>query len=421
MSNIICSLEDWDSIFDYHRPNGSSPTWYIKELKTLSIPLMWGPWNVLSEDGEMFTRGFFINAITPEHSRLIKYVPKAKLGTSPHIYIINVYTRTFFETNRSIGFSCISSEYLNDIRNGKCKILMFFIYEGYSGSDGNNDFEVIEEWRIKENLPVNSIYYVCGNLLSEKIVKEKNLGFKARGIHYFETWNKYHGGILNFNPVDNKNLFLSYNRQYRYHRIKLIIDLYENNLIDRGLISVNKIEDVPYDVSENTKRFLLEQTPIHIDSVQTLKYNLAINITTEDYEKTFVSLVTETMAEKNTLFFSEKIWKPIMVGHPFLLLGNLGSLRYLKSLGYKTFDRWFDESYDDEPEMEKRCIMIVNELNKYKTKSVDELKQIRYEMNEVCEYNYNHYKKLYKEKYGDTDESATIRDTLIEIWNEINV
>ena len=29
--------------------------------------------------------------------------------------------------------------------------------------------------------------------------------------------------------------------------------------------------------------------------------------------------------------------------------------------------------------------------------------------------------ELYKEKYGDTDESATIRDTLIEIWNEINV
>ena len=38
MEKIICSLEDWDSIFDYYRPNGSSKTWYIKESKKLAIP-----------------------------------------------------------------------------------------------------------------------------------------------------------------------------------------------------------------------------------------------------------------------------------------------------------------------------------------------------------------------------------------------
>ena len=37
MEKIICSLEEWDSIFDYYRPNGSSKTCYIKEYKKLNI------------------------------------------------------------------------------------------------------------------------------------------------------------------------------------------------------------------------------------------------------------------------------------------------------------------------------------------------------------------------------------------------
>ena len=55
----------------------------------------------------------------------------------------------------------------------------------------------------------------------------------------------------------------------------------------------------------------------------------------KDVRSTFISLVTESLTDRNTLFFSEKIWKPIMVGHPFLLLGSKHSLKYLKNLGYK--------------------------------------------------------------------------------------
>ena len=71
-------------------------------------------------------------------------------------------------------------------------------------------FEIIEEWRIKSNLPKNSIFYVCGNLLSEKIVIERNLGFGAKGVSHFEPWNKYKGSIISFEPTNEKYLFLSW-------------------------------------------------------------------------------------------------------------------------------------------------------------------------------------------------------------------
>jgi hypothetical protein len=421
MSKIICSLEDWDSILNYYRPNGSSKTWYIKELKQLRIPLMWGDWNVLTEDGEMFSDGHLRNQITPNHSNLIQYTPKENINGSKHIYIINVYTNQFFYSNKEIGFKCISKEFLDDIRKGNSKILMFFLYEGYSGMENNQDFEVIEKWRIDAGLPEYSVYYVCGNLLSEKIVENKNLKFKAKGIHYFEPWNKYNGDIVTFKPHTDKYLFLSYNRQYRHHRVRFIIDLIENNLIDKGLVSLNKIEhDLPYETTDEIKDFFKNTAPLMIDTMPELKYNLAINITVEDYERTFISVVTETMVDKDTLFFSEKIWKPIMVGHPFMVYGNKGSLSYLKSLGFRSYDKWIDESYDEEPDRDLRCKMIVNQLNKFNSLPISKLIEIREEMKDTCIYNYAHYKTYYREKYGDNDQSKTIRDVLLEMWSDLS-
>lgn len=420
MEKIICSLEDWDSIFDYYRPNGSSKTWYIKEAKKISIPHTWGEWNILTEKGEMFKTDFLKGQITPNLCNLIKYTPKEQIKDSSHIYIINIYTNHFFENNKEIGFKCISPEYLEDVRNKKSKILLLFLYEGYSGREDNNDFEIIELWRIESNLPENSIFYLCGNLLSENIVKERNLKFQAKGISYFEPWNKYRGEMVKFKPINDKYLFLSYNRQYRHQRIRFIIELFEKNLIYKGLISINKIQEIPFEVSNDVMEFFSNNTPIIIDTMPDLRYNLAVNITIEDFEQTFISIVTETLVDDGTLFFSEKIWKPIIVGHPFMIYGNQYSLKYLKSVGFKTFDKWIDENYDNEPDRDKRCKMIVNELEKFSLKSLDDLKKIREEMFEVCEFNFNHFKTYYFENYGEIDESKTIKEILSNIWNEIN-
>jgi len=421
MNKIICSLEDWDSVIDYYRPNGSSKSWYIKELKRLSRPLMWGEWNIYSEDGEMFNNDMFKGIITPNHCNLLEYVPKDNLENRPHLYIINVYSYSFFVDNFEIGFKCVSEQYLNDVRTGKSKIVLLFLYEGYSGSIGNYDLEIIERWRTELGLPENSIYYVCGNLIIEEITKKKELKFQSRSIHCFEPWNRYNEIIpVDFKPTDEKFLFLSYNRNPRKQRIIFLIDLLENNLFDRGLVSLNKfIHEPPEDCNMELYEYLNNRTPISFDDRYDLYYNLACNITKEDYERTFISLVTESLIDEDTLFFSEKIWKPIMVGHPFMLYGNKDSLKYLKDMGYQTYDKWIDESYDNETNYKIRSKMIVNELNKFNQKSIEDLQIIRKEMNEVCLHNQNQYKKLYKEKYGDVDVNNDLCKILNEIWQTI--
>lgn len=420
MDKIICSLEDWDSIIDYYRPNGSSKTWYIKELKKLSRPLMWGEWNVFSEQGEMFNNDMFRGIITPNYSKDIEYKSMVDVGDNKHLYIINIYSYSFFADNLELGFSCISPKYLEDVRTGKSKIVMLFLYEGYSGSKGNWDLEIIEKWRHDSNLPVNSIYYIHGNFLIEDVLKQKGLGFKGKPIHCFEPWNTYNEvEVVDFKPIDNQFLFLSYNRNPRPQRITFLLDVLEYKLFDRGLISLNNlIYPAPDDCNVDDFNYLKDNAPFIIDRRYDLDFNLACNITKEDYERTFISLLTESLADDDTLFLSEKIWKPIMVGHPFIVYGNQHMLRHLKQMGYQTFDKWIDESYDNEPERGRRSKMVVEQIKKFENYTIEELAQIRNEMKSVCEHNQKHYNKLYDEKYNEginLDLERIIKD----IWEEL--
>ncbi len=164
-------------------------------------------------------------------------------------------------------------------------------------------------------------------------------------------------------------------------------------------------------------------TPIEID--RTLDINWAVNIEIPDYKSTFISLVTETLIDTSILFMSEKIWKPIVTGHPFILLGNVNTLSYLKELGFKTFDKWIDESYDLEPDHHIKIDKVVNELNKFKNKSVQELVDIRKEMYEVCLFNRNKFVEIIKEKYdydghGWSNNKKPIEEILKKIWKKLN-
>jgi len=414
MDKIICSLEEWDSVINYHRPNGASKSWYLKELGKLNRPLMWGNWDLFNENGEFFSSDFFKGKIASNiYNTKIEYQTIDKIQESNHLYIINIYNVSFFYENLDIGFSCISEKYLNDVRNGKSKIVLMLLYEGTSGAKDNYDLEIINKWRRDSNLPTNSIYFCCGNLLCNQITIEKGLGITSIPMLDFETWNTYQGDIVDYTPVNQKNLYLNYNRNPRPHRVEFLSNLLNVDIFNRGLISIGKVID-------GDNEFLINNTPITIDDTYDLKFNMACSITKSDYEKTFISVVSETLVDEGTLFITEKTWKPIMVGHPFMILGNQGTLKYLKSIGYKTFSRWINEEYDDISDSPTRSIKIVEELEKLSKKSVEELVEIRKEMMEICKHNYENFNVRFKMKYGENNINGDISNMFDIIWNEIS-
>ena len=70
------------------------------------------------------------------------------------------------------------------------------------------------------------------------------------------------------------------------------------------------------------------------------------------YSRSKIELVTET--ETNFFFITEKTIKPIRAGIPFVIVGCRHYLKKLKQLGFKTFSPYIDESYDNEPDTNRR-------------------------------------------------------------------
>jgi len=101
-------------------------------------------------------------------------------------------------------------------------------------------------------------------------------------------------------------------------------------------------------------------------------------------------LVTETVATGRRHHLTEKTFKPIAMGMPFMIVGTQGSLRYLRSYGFRTFGDLWDESYDDEPDDHKRIEKIAQVL-----KMLDGLQEQRQDIfesaQEIIEHNWNHF------------------------------
>ena len=63
-------------------------------------------------------------------------------------------------------------------------------------------------------------------------------------------------------------------------------------------------------------------------------------------------------------FVSEKIFKPIKNGQPFVVVGPRGTLQCLRDLGYRTFDYAIDNSYDCEKNIAMRWFKAITSINK---------------------------------------------------------
>jgi hypothetical protein len=71
-----------------------------------------------------------------------------------------------------------------------------------------------------------------------------------------------------------------------------------------------------------------------------------VYIRAEPYIDTYFSLISETVFDYPYSLRSEKIYKPIAMGHPFVAVANRGFYRDLRNTGFQTFHTLIDESFD---------------------------------------------------------------------------
>ena len=108
----------------------------------------------------------------------------------------------------------------------------------------------------------------------------------------------------------------------------------------------------------------------------------------EPYRDTYFSVVTETVfGESPHSFRTEKIVKPLAMGHPWIAVANAGYYRDLRNLGFQTFSHVIDESFDqiDSPtDRAERIISVVKDLCQ------QDLASFLDSCYNVCKYNQQH-------------------------------
>jgi len=210
-------------------------------------------------------------------------------------------------------------------------------------------------------------------------------------------------------------VFISFNRlvtKDRSYRLYMVAKMMEKNLLDKGRVSLilkdNGMGTWQEELADPNSRLSSAAKSTVTQYISTLKDPLIIDMenppghssadaSCQDLcllKSVLWHVVGETVFYDEKLHLTEKIFKPIVARRPFILVGASGNLAYLKSYGFKTFDRWIDESYDLEPDPDKRIDMAMDQLDKLCSLSPNELVSMHREMEDILDHNFNHF-------YGD--------------------
>lgn len=281
-----------------------------------------------------------------------------------------------------IEFAHMPMHLMPMIRNGNGYILIDHSVEAFT-NDGHLH-SLHGYFGNIHRVPLNKIIYLTGTMNTEVLYDEYCRKYnipdlpqnRLKIISYPSSHQIFasNPNVINNEPDYDINrippkLFLMWNRRFRRHRIELALVLEKNNVVERSFVSFNSVDlERPTTTFETAidMRNLLARDPrlgLTEEIVQRFKNRLPLvldgetdvnkmcedyNRQTKDYYKdSLVSIVTETNWEQPEVTLTEKSFKPIKEKHPFIIAGVPGSLKALKKMGFRTFDEFWSEEYDD--------------------------------------------------------------------------
>jgi len=280
----------------------------------------------------------------------------------------------------------IPEEIKNDLRIGKCKLLIDGLSEGHPFSV--EWIERLHHLIDLASIPRNTIHYLTSNIKYGSDYhlefKESNNLININSVDYFElliweVYDKYFRYEVDYIRKRNKH-FMSLNRAERRHRTDLVDFLIDTKLIERGFVSYSP------------KELYLDTNFVDVEHLESESHDLMEDISGEEYYRdSYFNIVTETHFYENSLFLSEKIYKPIIYKQPFLVYSSPFSMKRLRTIGYKTFSSIIDESYDLEVDNNKRRKMIELEIERLCNLPLDELHNLYVSIKDILEYNFEYF------------------------------
>lgn len=298
--------------------------------------------------------------------------------------------------------------YPNDVRADELDMIEFISkscnieFEVYHNEANSKLFETVYKFPIK--------YY---DLFSVDHVFNRPKYNKSNDFEYklccFNRRHEIYRSCIAALLYKQDNILLTLNHRYT------LDSLMQNTIlpIDKFSLDIKtKIVDGYTDILTNNIELTWDSTyqpnefnNVFSDQLDYYNYNLD---TIPQIRNSFLSVITETTFCSPMPNIGEKTLNPISVYRPFILMAAPHTLKLLQDLGFKTFDRWWDESYDSILNHNKRFEAIYYLVETILEKDISELTQILTEMSEVLEHNQKNMLQLNKKMFeiNELDSSA---------------
>lgn len=339
------------------------------------------------------------------------------------IYPVLLYDSLLFGVELE---NLLSEKLVHSIKKGKAKLIFFYLTEGYFGID-KKDFFWINNLAEKYGIDKNQVVVVTANLDDDQRVIEKNFTvykypFWLNHLTFFKSTNKldvssverfedYKEFIGNNSKSQKKYHFLCFSSEPRIHRLIMYAELATNPLHEGKFIAslgstyTNNENEFYLAIENDTKlsnlknysiiknyyknyNSLSEKTYDRISLIHS-KASITGTINIQAHQDCFINIVTETLSDlENCVFFTEKTLKAIYSCQPFIIVGNYHTLKKLKEYGFKTFDKWWDEDYDNEKDFVERMNKTIDLIRDISTWDIKECNKVIIEMNQILEHNF---------------------------------
>lgn len=298
-----------------------------------------------------------------------------RILTKPHNSSNNIWLHAYFYDQEPIydndmlkkfilGYTVVSPNRINIIANSEKSDLKnellsqknlrdwYYFFHGFAALDWYRDFQYVKQESFEDFTKV----FICYNHLTSK--------YRSYRLHL----------VSNLISQDLA----------KFGKISLFLDNWRSTIEDPNCLLDSKAKVTIYNTLKNVTESLIIDT-------DTPDGTLSANIKLESLTDALWHIVTETVYFQPKLHLTEKVFKPIIAQRPFILVAAMGNLAYLKSYGFKTFDRWINESYDLEPDNYTRIEKITQEIARLCAMPMPQLKQMHEEMQEILKFNHAHF------------------------------
>lgn len=286
-------------------------------------------------------------------------------------------------------------------------------------------FKYLHMLAARLQIPAQTLVFLTSNMLAQprydtwakNIPKDQQVKVISDNWFAPDTYRNLKRKKRSFDASQIERTFLCFNRHFNGFREHFVHDLVNEGLVNKGYVSLCAATPEDVETLENPEtyhgwaesaskreayassaRAFTKMLPFVVDTVN-FSHNHVRTVTGEFYNKTLLSLVTETWVHEDTIFITEKTYKAIHLLHPFIILGNAGTLSELRKQGFKTFSPLINEEYDDEPVLEKRKNLILKELHRLSSMSIEQQQQLAVQLHEIAQHNKTVLNTL-KHSYG---------------------